>query len=153
MKPIYILSGPIQTGKTTKLFQWAATQKNIDGILQPVIDNKRFIYHIASRTLKQLETERKENVTSIGKYNFSNDTFKWAIENLSKSFKQNLDWLLIDEVGPIELTGKGLEPVITNIINEKERFKGKILFVVRENLLRDFLLHYKIENNYELMKL
>lgn len=153
MKPIYILSGPIQTGKTTILFQWAATQKNIDGLLQPVIDDKRFIYHIASRTLKQLETERKENVTSIGKYNFSNDTFEWARNNLSKSFEQNLDWLIIDEVGPIELTGKGLEPVITNIVNEKERFSGKILFVVRENLLHDFLLHYKIEDTYKVMKL
>ncbi len=153
MKTIYILSGPIQTGKTTKLFQWATTQKNIDGILQPVIDNKRFIYHISSRTLKQLETERKDNVISIGKYNFSNDTFKWAIENLSKSFEQNLDWLIIDEVGPIELAGNGLEPVITNIIKKKESFPGKILFVVRENLLPDFLLHYKIEDKYEVMKL
>lgn len=153
MKPIYILSGPIKSGKTTKLFQWAASQKNIDGILQPVIDDKRFIYHIASRTLKQLETERKENVTSIGKYNFSNDTFKWARNNLSESFKQNLDWLIIDEVGPIELAGNGLEPVITNIIKEKESFTGKILFVVRENLLPDFLLHYKIEDKYEVMKL
>jgi hypothetical protein len=53
MKNIYILTGEIKSGKTTQLMLWASPQKNIDGILQPVIEGKRFIYHLGSKTLKQ----------------------------------------------------------------------------------------------------
>ncbi|MEW6196187.1 MAG: nucleoside-triphosphatase [Bacteroidota bacterium] len=150
MKPIYILPGKIHTGKTTRLMQWAVTQKNIDGIFQPVINDKRFIYHLASRTLKLLETDQKENIISIGKFNFSNAAFEWAKNTLLNCFKQDLDWLVIDEIGPLELDDKGLEPVITKIISEREKFKGKTICVVRDTILEKFLSKYDLKNHYEI---
>lgn len=156
MKKIYILSRPKQSGKTTRLMKWFADKKNIDGIFQPVVEEKRFIYHIASKSLKLLEANEQTpsgKIVSIGKYQFNKDVFEWAQTVLSIALNNKLDWLIVDEVGPLELDGKGLEPVITKIINERECFPGKILFVVRENLLRDFLVHYKIEDDYELMEL
>ncbi len=150
MSKFFIYSGPVKSGKTTRLMQWAASQKIIDGIFQPVIDEKRFIYHIGSRTLKLLESNRTNNITTIGKYNFSNESFDWAKKVLLDCIEKELDWLVIDEVGPLELDGKGLEPVVSKILREQDKMKCKIICVVREKLLEKFLIHYSLENYYKI---
>lgn len=153
MNQVYILSGKIQTGKTTRLMQWAATQKKIDGVLQPIIENKRFIYHISSRTLKQLEIDKtldQEEVIQIGKYNFSTKVFDWANKALLDAFNKNLDWLIVDEIGPLELEGKGLEPAVSKILSERDNFGGKIVCVVRDTILEKFISKYELKNHYEI---
>ncbi|OGU64351.1 MAG: hypothetical protein A2499_06250 [Stygiobacter sp. RIFOXYC12_FULL_38_8] len=153
MNKIKIVTGKIKTGKTTRLMRWATSQKNIDGIFQPVIDDKRFVYHIGSRTLKPLETSETENVTSIGKYNFSNQTFAWSQKILSDYAAKNLDWIIVDEIGPLELQGKGLEPVISKLLSERENIHSKILCVVRDSILEKFIEHYGLQNDYEIFEL
>ena len=156
MNNIYVLMGPVHTGKTTRLMHWASSQKNIDGIFQPVIDNKRFIYNIASRTLKMLEvpsTTPIEKVIKIGNYNFSKDVFEWSQKLLAGCTTKNLDWLIIDEIGPLELEGTGLEPAISKILAGKNKFNGKILCVVRDSMLNKFLEHYNLENNHTIFEL
>lgn len=149
MHKVYVYSGPTKSGKTTKLMQWAATQKNLDGIFQPVIDSKRFLYHISSRTLRELETDANGNNITIGNYKFSVDSFIWAGELILNAVNNELDWLIIDEVGPLELEGKGLEPFISKVFEIRENYKFKIICVVREKLLDRFLTHYKLENSFQ----
>lgn len=152
MSKINIVTGNIKTGKTTRLIRWALSQNNIDGIFQPVIDEKRFIYHIGSRTLRKLETSETENITTIGKYNFSNETLAWAQNILIGCISKNLDWIIIDEIGPLELNGNGLEPAITNLILQRNNISSQILCVVRETMLELFLQHYKLQNDYEILE-
>ncbi len=152
MSKINIVTGNIKTGKTTRLIRWALSQNNIDGIFQPVIDEKRFIYHIGSRTLRKLETSETENITTIGKYNFSNETLAWAQNILIGCISKNLDWIIIDEIGPLELNGNGLEPAITNVILQRNNISSQILCVVRETMLELFLQHYKLQNDYEILE-
>lgn len=149
MGEIYIYSDPIKSGKTTKLMQWAATQKNIDGIFQPVIDGKRFLYHIASRSLKPLEIEKSDDTFTIGQYIFCNQAFLWAKEKLTSAINANIEWLIIDEIGPLELDGKGLEPVISKILSEVNQMHQNVLIVVRKNLIDKITAYYKLENNYK----
>jgi len=149
MSKILILSGPTKSGKTTKLMQWAASQKNIDGIFQPVIDGRRFIYHISSRTLKKLEVDNGDDLISIGQYKFNNQTFLWAQEKLLDACNKKIDKLIIDELGPLELMGKGLEPAISKIISLLPNFNFQIILVIREKILLDLLNHYNIENSFE----
>ena len=135
---------------------WAASQNKIDGIFQPVIDDKRFIYHIASRTLKSLEapsTTKDEHTIRIGNYRFSKETFEWAKKLLLDCLSKDLDWLVIDETGPLELEGNGLEPAVSKIFRESEKFSGKILCVVRNSVLEKFVEHYKLEDTFELINL
>ncbi|MBA4406834.1 hypothetical protein C0389_06130 [bacterium] len=156
MKKIYFLTGPVHTGKTTRLMHWVTSQKNIDGIFQPVIDEKRFIYHIASRTLKLLDlpsATHDEKVIKIGKYFFSRDVFAWSQKILTDGFEKELDWLIIDEIGPLELSGTGFEPAITKIFSENEKFRGNILCVVRDSILEKVIEHYKLEGLYSLFEL
>ncbi|MCL6100749.1 MAG: nucleoside-triphosphatase [Bacteroidetes bacterium] len=150
MKNIHILTGEIKSGKTTRLMLWASSQKNIDGILQPVIEEKRFIYHLGSKTLKQLETAEEPNAIQIGNYKFSGRVFSWSQNVIVSCLQKDLDWLVIDEIGPLELEGKGLEPAITQIFSERDNFRGNILCVVRNSILEKFIQHYRIENSYEI---
>ena len=55
MNKIFLLSGSIHTGKTTRLTEWIKNKKDVDGILQPVIDGKRHIKHISSGEIQLLE--------------------------------------------------------------------------------------------------
>lgn len=153
MSKINILIGEIRTGKTTRLMRWAASLKNIDGIFQPVIDEKRFVYHIGSRTLKPLETSETANVTSIGKYNFSNQTFAWSQKILGECAAKSLEWIIVDEIGPLELDGKGLEPTISKLISDRENIQAQILCVVRDSILEKFIEHYGLQNDYQIFEL
>ena len=151
---IYVYTGPVKSGKTTKLMQWASDQKNIDGIFQPVVDGKRYIYHIGSRTLKMLETQSEksnEEILEIGEYRFLKNTFSWCQKILKDCLNKNIEWLIIDEVGPLELKGKGLEPGITELLNSKNNFSGNVVFVVRDSMLEKFVEHYKLDNKYDLI--
>ena len=152
MSKFFVHSGNIKTGKTTRLIQWASSQKNIDGIFQPVINDKRFIYHLSSKTLKILETTNENNSYRIGKYLFNKTTFDWAKNILVEGIEKKLDWLVVDEVGLLELDGKGLAPVISEIISKKE-FNGKIIFVVRQSLFERFITYYKLIDQYEIFSL
>lgn len=153
MKKIYVLTGEIKTGKTTRLMLWASTQKNVDGILQPVVEDKRFIYHIGSKTLKLLEALAEIETIRIGNYNFSQNVFSWSQNVILSCFQKNLDWLVIDEIGPLELEGKGLEPAVTKIISERNNFAGEILCVVRESILEKFIDHYQLKNSFEIFSI
>ena len=155
MKKIQILTGPVHSGKTTKLMQWAAVQKNIDGIFQPVIDGKRFIYHIGSRTLKILEAEgtlSEHELIIIGKYKFRQSVFDWAQNILLNCMDKKLDWLIIDEIGPLELGGKGLEPAISKIINQIDELNGNLLCVIRDSILEEFINHFKLQSKFQLFE-
>ena len=156
MEKIQILTGPIHSGKTTKLMRWAAGKKNIDGVLQLIVDEKRFIYHIGSRTLKLLETienKPETEIVIIGKYQFRKSVFEWTQNILLDCLHKKLDWLIIDEIGPLELEGKGLEPAISKILIENEKYEGNILCVVRDSILEKFIEHYKLQSKYLLFEL
>lgn len=150
MKKLQILTGKIRSGKTTRLMLWAASQKNTDGILQPFVEGKRFIYRPGSKTLKQLEVEHFIDTVKIGKYNFSVEAFTWAQSVLNECSHKKLDWLIIDEIGPLELEGKGLEPIVTKIISQRDSYSGNILCVVRDTILEKFIDHYDLKDSYEI---
>ncbi|MEG8990277.1 nucleoside-triphosphatase [Ignavibacteria bacterium 4148-Me] len=147
---IYIITGLSKTGKTTRLMSWVSSQKNIDGILQPVIEDKRFFYHISSRTLFQLESDNDYNTIKVGKYKFRLEAFNWANEKLNNCIGKNLEWIVVDEIGLLEINGEGLNSSVKNLLSSTSN--EKIIFVIRETLLQQALNYYKIDN-YKMMRL
>ena len=88
-KKIYILTGPIRSGKTTKLTQWSAERKDVFGILTPVIGGKRFFMN--AHTGEQFEMESgsgEKNSLPVGKFTFSKKAFEKAIDILNQSTKE-----------------------------------------------------------------
>ncbi|MBL0155204.1 MAG: hypothetical protein IPP93_17690 [Chitinophagaceae bacterium] len=139
---IYILSGPVHTGKTTALMQWASGRIDVHGILTPVgEDGKRFFYDLQSKVRWPMEAEVGETeILSIGKFVFSAKAFQRAIELLRSAINTD-GWLVIDEIGPMELKGEGFAEVFGEILGER---KGKLVVVMREGIIKDICISFQI---------
>lgn len=146
---IYILSEPIQTGKTTLLTKWIKRTKQVAGILTPDINGTRKLYDIAGNQYHGLQLNELESGVSIGRFVFDKAAFEKARNILVQSLQQDCDWILVDEIGRLELDKKeGLEPAVTTLINafKQSASDKKLLLVIRDYLLADAIAHYGLEN-------
>ena len=144
---IYILTGKIQSGKTSALIKWSAGKTDIFGILTPVIDGRRFFMDAHSRIQFRMEAgETEKAILSIGRYNFSKAAFEQAAEIIRQSINKN-GGLVIDEIGPLELRKKGFHPVIRESL---KNHTAKLLFVIRENLVGEVTELFELKE-YEII--
>lgn len=147
MNNIYILSGPVNSGKTTRLKNWVNKQSNVAGILSPGVDGKRKLYSIASRKFMQFEVENiidKKEIVHIGSFNFLKDSFDWAKKEIEKSLLLKPDWMIIDEVGMLELKGKGFDSALKAMLKEKYE-SINFLFVIRDRLVSAVISNYGLK--------
>ena len=152
MHTIDILTGPVQSGKTTHLISWIKYHSNCAGLLAPVVENKRQFYSIHNEVFYPLEatddSDSDQELITIGKYQFLNSSFLWAHSQLHQAMELRPHWLIIDEIGPIEIRGEGLEPWIGKILNQYQRSrKNRLILVIREKLVDQVIKHYKLEND------
>lgn len=147
----YILSGTVHSGKTSRLLRWIEGRSGICGILAPVIEGKRHLMRVdtqEARRVELLDTETGyQPEWRIGKYVFSKDVFLWGQQVLEQGCRDETEWMIIDEIGLLELDGKGLEPAVTNILKRQAPIlPGKIILVVRESLRLKVVQHYNLES-------
>ncbi len=141
MKKIILFSGPIHSGKTTRLQNFIA-DKNCDGIIAPIIEGKRCIQRIKTGETKLLETKSVDAIV-IGKYRFSKEVMDWAKQQIKESLQSEVDYIVIDEVGKLEMVDQGYEPMVSIAV---DKFKKDNLFdlvlVVRESLDDEVIAKY-----------
>jgi len=151
MQSLFILSGSVHSGKTTRLIKWLKDINNVHGIISPIIDGKRYLVNINSDEKRELEIDSgssQKYVIKIGNYIFDKSVFEWACKIILDAIKSNPDWLIIDEFGPLELQGEGLAKAVTKVLSGMDYLlKTNVVFVVREQLLNDFLIHYNLSDN------
>ena len=152
---IKIVTGKIHSGKTTSLFKFISEHKNTDGILAPIVNDKRRLYHISTKTIKNFETsERSTDIVSVGKYFFLNESINWANKKLIDSLNSSVKYLIIDEIGKLELRGEGLHKSTQEILKEINISNKILILVVRDYLLDEVLKYYNIsEKEYEVLVL
>ena len=95
-----------------------------------------------------MEAELNEaEIQQVGRYTFSASAFAWANEVLLKA-SQNPEnkWLIIDEIGPLELQDKGLTPALDQIMANLREDQNLVL-VIREKIAESVLLLYQL-NKY-----
>jgi nucleoside-triphosphatase THEP1 len=143
---ITILTGPVKSGKTQELFKFCLRKQNADGILQPVVNGKRCLYFIGSKQLIPLEMECDDEIV-LGDYHFSPAAFIKANKYLNSLIEQSPDLLIIDEIGQLELAGKGMEPAVSKIISlfNSQPTEKKLLLVIREKMLERAIQHYSLQ--------
>jgi nucleoside-triphosphatase THEP1 len=130
-KNIFILTGPIGSGKTTALINWSANRSDVYGILTPVKNGKRYFRDIHGGEEFPMEAAYEETRRlEIGKYVFSEEMFEKAIEIIRKGSKKG-GWLVIDEIGPMEMKGIGFAGILREILITR---KCRLLIVVREGM-------------------
>lgn len=156
MSNIYILSQPIRTGKTTLLMNWCSRQDDAAGILMPDIQEMRKLYDIREKKYYdfQVAPSEKEGITHIGKFYFDDTVFMEARNILLKAAERQPQWLVLDEVGRLEMNMNGFEPVVTQLVRQYKQQEGnaKFLLVIRDYLLEESFEHYGLNNDMVLPK-
>ena len=148
MKKVILFSGPIHSGKTTRL-QKFISDKNCDGIIAPVKDGKRYIQRIKTNEIRLLDTESEDSI-QIGKHKFSKEILDWAKVQIQESLKNKIDYLVIDEIGKLELRDEGYEPIVSEAINHfKAQSDFNLVVVVRDSLANEVFKKYGL-NNFEI---
>jgi len=150
---IFILKGAIGSGKTTFLLNYC-NQKNVGGVLSPIINSNRHFMNIETKETKLMEAKENETeALNIGRYKFSPKAFEWANKILIDCTNKNYETIIIDEIGPLELQGKGFAETLKFLLSHHET-KSDLLLVVRENLANGVLDYFGIkkENVFDFEK-
>ncbi len=129
MERVYILTAPVQSGKTTSLVKWTEGRSDVYGILTPLVEGKRVFMNVQSRQLFLMEAKEGELETlTVGRFTFSRNNFNKAVQVIREGIDKD-GWLIIDEVGPLELRGEGFADVLKEVLSRREH---KIIVVVRD---------------------
>src|SRR5258705_7050710 len=137
---IFILTAPIQSGKTTSLISWSAERKDVHGILTPVVGGKRVFMNAQTREQFPMEAAGEEETLVVGRFVFSKAGFDKAIQIFRDAINKE-GWLVIDEIGPLELKGQGFCDVLKEVLAQRN---NKLLLVVREGLVQQVKEYFSI---------
>lgn len=122
-------------------------QHNTGGILTPDVNGQRKLYLIHEKTYHNLQLTTGEEGVEIGRFVFDKNVFALAQETLTNALNKNFDWIVVDEIGRLEMDRKeGLEPAITKVIKhfKQHTTRTKLLLIIRDYLLKGALQHYGI---------
>jgi nucleoside-triphosphatase THEP1 len=145
---VIIIEGPLHAGKTTRVRALvetlAAMHVPLSGYLSPSVRNGEGItgYDLevigrgeaAPLLRRKSDGEKKRRGLDVGSFRFVPAGLERAREIVKKSGPG--DFLVVDEVGPAELEGKGVWPELGPSLEEPGR---RVLLVVRESILEDLL--------------
>lgn len=149
MNNVLIYTGEKGVGKSTDLQEKFLQKLNVCGILQPRINGIKYLVDVVSGERRKLELENyteEEKVITIGNYIFSSEALFWAQQILVDAIQTTNRLIIIDEIGPLELSGSGLEPVLSEIIFEAITIEKKLLLVVRPTLVEEVKKKYGFLN-------
>jgi nucleoside-triphosphatase THEP1 len=121
---IHILTGPVHSGKTTLLRDVTTQLKNQN------IDVAGFLCLYTEENAQFIRKEGNKFWQRIGPYFFIPESLDHA-QNMIR-LSTNADVCVVDEVGPLELEGKGLWPALKKVIALST---PEFIFVVRETIL------------------
>lgn len=141
---IAILTGPVQSGKTTFLENAVRELRHrnvrINGYLSEVIREQNTVLGYDLNNLREktvIPYIRKQGLDEwerAGAYFF----LPQGLEEAKKIILSHRPptWLIVDEIGPLELSGKGVWPAFLQVLSDP---LTRILCVVRRSILDDFL--------------
>ncbi|GAB2959543.1 hypothetical protein GCM10027048_28740 [Hymenobacter coalescens] len=142
-----MLSGPVRTGKTTRLLRWAACRPGVGGVLMPTdAHGQRFFLDLASG-LRWPAAARPGQwpAVTVGRFRFAPAAFHWAGEALRGAAAcPTTQWLVVDEIGPLELRGQGLAPALTAVLANNQQ-PPHLVLVVRASLVETVWRHFHLE--------
>lgn len=155
-KHIFI-TGPVNSGKTTMLYALCSrldsAGHSLGGVIQvlslPHQEKKNWVLSDQGtgeiRLLMSIE-EHKDWVP-FGRFWYDPETFSWA-ENQITQYIPTSNYIIFDEIGPIEIQGDGLHQVYQKVLKS---FHGTVITVVREGLLDTVFETYGINRNKALV--
>mgnify|MGYP003932277747 CR=1 FL=1 len=143
---VYVLSGPVHAGKTTLLKKLiSALKKNniaVYGYLSLSLWEDQYLkgydfYDLKSgNTFPFIRRKGHPEWEKIGSFFFRPTTLDKAKKIILNAGKKR-GLCIVDEIGPLELSGKGVWPAVQKALAGKPSHMD-FLFVIREGLLDEF---------------
>ncbi len=149
---LFIFSAPVHSGKTSALMAWAEDRTDLGGFLAPDLEGVRHLFTLRDRRMHPFQVREQtvpsEELVTICRYHFSASTFALARQMLIEDALRPMPWLVVDEVGKLELQGLGHEPALSEVIRMHHTgvYRGKLLLVVRTELLGDVMEKYRLHS-------
>ena len=153
---INIITGKINSGKTTKLLSLFDQNINGDGFAcVKRFDNDKFLgYNILHlQTGKSIPFSYQKNCTpdnwnemfQFGKFSFSKEGFVFADKIIDSIIKKNMEPIFIDEVGPVEiLLKKGFYKIVKKVLNTNK----KCFLTVRSDMVDGFCEEFGVDERF-----
>ena len=149
-KKVTIITGDRYSGKTTRLLNYIETLKNSGVSVAGIVaigtfknnDRDSFLLKDISTNIEKPFMSRTEcdNCDKIGRFYIDNETYKWGLEILEKAIKSNVNTIVIDEIGMLELNEKGWYSVLKKALNSDK----KIVITVRDKFVDDVTFKFGI---------
>jgi nucleoside-triphosphatase THEP1 len=150
---IFIITGKRGTGKTTTVKKIIRKLRDrgykAGGIIQPeyLVDCKRDGYYVenaASGDRMPLCIRNKSSVhRSSVQFSFYDEAIAFGTSALSAAHLNGTDIVVIDEIGPIELDGKGWADAVTSLRTQRN---DPMIWVIRDKLISDVIRKWNIED-------
>jgi nucleoside-triphosphatase THEP1 len=77
---------------------------------------------------------------NIGKYKFSISSFNEITNYTLKSLDSKPDFVVLDEIGPLELKGLGFDELLKSLLSSD----SNLILVIRNTLLEEIIQHYHL---------
>ncbi|MDB5253179.1 MAG: NTPase [Flaviaesturariibacter sp.] len=134
---ILLFSRPVHSGKTTELLDRSAGQPGVFGIAMPDEHGVRQMRDVRTGVswLAQclVPGMAGQAVETIGRFAFYQSSFQRANDLLRNAASARPRWIVIDEIGTLEMSGGGFRPVLDEILQVGSC--QNLLLVVRDTLL------------------
>ena len=156
---VKIITGPINSGKSTYLLEDFKTRKNADGFtcLKVRINNEHIGYelkHLVSsktiqfiRKINHIPEDWNEAFRLGMHYSFNKEGFDFAKKITDEAFAKGVKCFYIDEVAHLELKDQGFSDILKRVLKSKI----DLVLVVREALVEKICEKYGI-TDYECFK-
>jgi len=146
-----LVTGESGSGKTSWCREYIDQRRKfgatIGGILSPVIEKQK--QRVGSNALDLLTGQEVpfarlsrhnhfKGGEKVGDYTISRDGILFACDAIERAVKSRCDLVVIDEVGPLELQGKGLMPAVESALASAIN----VLIVVRSSLREALQKHF-----------
>lgn len=158
-KKIYIITEDEHKGKTTFVKNIVSrllnSGLNIQGFIAEavVVDKKLTGYDLKNvqnnKKVQIITKDKHDNWLKLGPYFFNPGGFDFGIDILNNKNINNADLIIIDEIGPLELSGKGWCNQINNLLTVNP---VPMIWVVRKSIIKEVIEKWEI-SNYEIINI
>ncbi len=145
MSKVVILSGAVQSGKTTSLLKHFSNTNAIGGFICPDVNGKRMMFYTSEKRVVPFQITQQNNSVSIGKFAFDQNVFNKACDILVHPLTLDNNWIIVDEIGPLELKEGGYyQSLLILLEHAKQKVDLTIVLVVREHLVADVISKFNL---------
>ncbi len=156
MSTVKIITGGKQSGKTSFLLNYIEQLKNNNISVVGIIalgtfkNNRRNSFFIKDISTKEEKLFMSRNYSTgaekIGRFYIDLNTYQWGMRILEKAILSDSNYLIIDEIGALELSKKGWYFALSDALKSNKN----IIITVRDKFIDEVIDFFNIDN-YEII--